>query len=85
MGKKIDLSGMKFGRLTVLCENGRKRGEVCWKCKCDCGNIINVSSYSLRNWDDYEVNHGLFVVKKNEAWIAFYRLDIIDCMVVAGK
>lgn len=35
-------------------------------------------------WDDYEVNHGLFVVKKNDAWIAFYRLDIIDCMVVAG-
>lgn len=34
-------------------------------------------------WDDYEVNHGLFVVKKNEAWIAFYNLDIIDCMVVA--
>lgn len=36
-------------------------------------------------WDDYEVNHGLFVVKKNEAWIAFYRLDIIDCMVVVRK
>ena len=34
-------------------------------------------------WDDYEVNGNLFVVKKNEAWIAFYRLDIIDCMVVA--
>ena len=36
-------------------------------------------------WDDYEVNHGLFVVKKNEAWIAFYRLDIIDCVVVAKE
>lgn len=36
-------------------------------------------------WDDYEVNHGLFVVKKDEAWIAFYRLDIIDCMVVVRK
>ena len=36
-------------------------------------------------WDDCEVNKGLFVVKKKEAWIAFYRLDIIDCMVVAGK
>ena len=34
-------------------------------------------------WDDYEVNYGLFVVKKNEAWIAFYNLDIIDCLVVA--
>jgi len=33
-------------------------------------------------WDDYEVNDGLFVVKKNEAWIAFYNLNIIDCVVV---
>lgn len=33
-------------------------------------------------WDDYEVNDGLFVVKKNDAWIAFYKMDIIDCMVV---
>lgn len=33
-------------------------------------------------WDDYEVNNGLFVVKKNEAWIAFYNLNIIDCVVV---
>lgn len=33
-------------------------------------------------WDDYEVNNGLFVVKKNEVWIAFYNLNIIDCVVV---
>lgn len=33
-------------------------------------------------WDDYEVNNGLFVVKKNEAWIAFYNLNIIDCVVL---
>jgi len=33
-------------------------------------------------WDDYEVNDGLFVVKKNEAWIASYNLNIIDCVVV---
>ncbi len=33
-------------------------------------------------WDDYEVNDGLFVVKKNDAWIAFYKMDIIACMVV---
>lgn len=33
-------------------------------------------------WDDYEVNYGLFVVKKNDEWVAFYSLDIIACMVV---
>ena len=33
-------------------------------------------------WDDYEVNWNLFVIKKNGAWVAFYSLDIIACMVV---
>ncbi len=36
-------------------------------------------------WDDYEVNYGLFVVKKNGQWIAFYQMNIIECMVVANK
>lgn len=35
-----------------------------------------------RFWDDYEVNGGLFVIKKKGAWVAFYQLDIIECMVV---
>lgn len=33
-------------------------------------------------WDDYEVNYGLFIVKKNEEWVAFYKMDIIECMVI---
>lgn len=33
-------------------------------------------------WDDYEVNDGLFVIKKNGAWIGFYQIDEISCMVV---
>ena len=33
-------------------------------------------------WDDYEINYGLFVIKKNGAWIAFYQLDLIACVVV---
>lgn len=35
-----------------------------------------------RFWDDYEINSGLFVVKKNEAWVAFYQLDLIACAVI---
>lgn len=37
---------------------------------------------SQKYQDDYEVNDGLFVVKKDDVWIAFYKMDIIDCMVV---
>ena len=45
----IDLTGQRFGRLTVLRqENGRKRGAVLWTCKCDCGNVISAPSGNLR-------------------------------------
>ena len=42
-----DLTGQKFGRLTVLaldnCENGKAR----WLCKCDCGKKVSVSRNCL--------------------------------------
>lgn len=47
MRKKIDLTGQRFGRLTVLRE-GKGRVYKCgvkhttWICKCDCGNIKEV-------------------------------------------
>ena len=45
-----DLKGKKFGKLTVL-EQTDKRQDKCivWKCKCDCGNIVELSSKRLRN------------------------------------
>ena len=52
MGKLKDLSGRKFGRLTVTDEHYRYEKPcgssiVKWKCKCDCGNVIDVTSTSL--------------------------------------
>ena len=49
MGRKIkDLTGQKFGRLTVLgyTEN-RLRGGVVWRCLCSCGNTAFVISSDL--------------------------------------
>lgn len=46
-----DLINKKFGRLTVI-EKTNKRadsGSIVWKCKCACGNIIEVSSKRLVN------------------------------------
>lgn len=37
-----NLTGMKFGKLTVIRRSEDKRGKdrsYCWVCKCDCGNI----------------------------------------------
>lgn len=44
-----DLTGMKFGRLTVLREDGRSNdGHVKWLCQCECGNTVSVISRDLR-------------------------------------
>ena len=43
-----DLSGMFFGRLKVIRENGRtKDRHILWECQCKCGNKVNVSSREL--------------------------------------
>lgn len=45
-----DLSGKRFGKLTVL-EKTDKRigGSITWKCRCDCGNMIEVNTRDLNN------------------------------------
>lgn len=49
MGKLIDLSGQRFGRLTVLKEAGRtSERKALWLCHCDCGNNTVVIGTELR-------------------------------------
>lgn len=48
MGKVIDLTGQKFGRLTVIEYRGIKNTFAQWLCKCDCGNSVEVIGRSLR-------------------------------------
>ena len=52
MSRFKNLTGMKFGRLTVIerakdkfRKNGKK--EICWKCLCECGNIKILTRNSL--------------------------------------
>lgn len=46
---KLDLSGMKFGRLTALREEGRnKHGWVLWRFSCDCGNETVAVGFQVR-------------------------------------
>lgn len=48
MPKALDLTGKKFGKLTVLYPlKERKNGKIQWHCKCECGNEIDVISSSL--------------------------------------
>ena len=53
MGRKlIDLTGQKFGKLTVISLNeevSKQKGKPHWNCKCECGNEKVIYGKSLKN------------------------------------
>lgn len=50
MGKTIDITGQKFGKITALYDTGiRKNRQALWHCKCDCGNECDILGSSLRS------------------------------------
>lgn len=52
MRKIKDLTGQRFGRLTVLnCAGKNKHGHICWLCACDCGKTKVVTGSHLRSGD----------------------------------
>lgn len=46
---KLNLTGKRFGRLTVVKRDEYKNKKVYWLCKCDCGNICKVPTGNLRS------------------------------------
>jgi hypothetical protein len=50
MGKGIDISGQRFGRLIVLGRSKKKSNSgALWECTCDCGGSTVANSLKLRN------------------------------------
>ena len=52
--KGEDLTGKKFGRLTVLGFAGRRTlpsGQIkaYWQCRCDCGNVVPIASCPMKD------------------------------------
>lgn len=49
MGKLIDLTGRRFGHLSVIkCAGRDKYKRGLWECRCDCGATVIVQSGNLR-------------------------------------
>jgi len=46
--RKENLIGQKFGSLTVI-EEDFSKNRTAWKCRCDCGNIVTVTSCDLKS------------------------------------
>lgn len=49
MTKLKDLTGQKFGRLTVIMRTENIGSKTAWLCKCDCGKKTVVSGSNLHN------------------------------------
>ena len=49
MAKKVDLIGMRYGKLTVVERTDQREGGYCLgRCRCDCGGEILVSTKRLK-------------------------------------
>lgn len=67
MAQPIDLTGLKFGRLTAieLCEERNKWGIRLWRWRCDCGVIIDRMSQAIT--DGRQVSCGCNRIEKAKA------------------
>lgn len=86
MGKLKDLTGMKFGRLTVLERAENHKGRVAWYCICDCGGHTIVTGHDLNSGDTKScgcLNHEKIVERAKGKLVSlvgcrFGRLTVID-------
>lgn len=46
--KTEDLTGRKFGKLTVVCLTKSDQGHIRWACKCECGKALIVRASHLK-------------------------------------
>ncbi len=49
IGRLLDLTCQRFGKLEVLAFAGRRRGVALWTCRCDCGQTSTASRHNLRS------------------------------------
>lgn len=47
--KKLDLTGQRFGKLTVLSPAENVGSRTAWQCRCDCGREAVVTTLRLRD------------------------------------
>ena len=78
MGKIKNLTGQRFGELTVIEDTGMrtKNGLVIWRCKCSCGKECHISSQSLQSGRTRSCGH-LLGNRKNIAGDRFGRLEAV--------
>lgn len=71
--KKIDLTGQRFGKLTVIKQSDEKKNHrPAWVCKCDCGSETVVCGGSLR--EGFSRSCGCLLFGKQVSKIPEYKI-----------
>ena len=77
MPKRLDLANQRFGKLVAMTPT-HKNGRTAWRCKCDCGNEIDVFTFCLRNGNTSSCGCGQTNQVKNELNNRYGKLTVID-------
>lgn len=93
MAKLIDITGQRFGALTVIGRAPNPRDKrVLWECKCDCGNTCVFDSFLLRRGDytscgckKYKVHSEPRPIKYDLTGQRFGALTVIEHTQIDGK
>lgn len=79
--RKIDLTGKRIGKLTVLKEGRKDKYGACrWECCCDCGKLCIVKTSDLRHKKltfGREKSCGCATIKKDLTGYTFVRLKVL--------
>jgi len=76
-GKFNDLTGRRFGRLLVVERAANRKKHVYWRCKCDCGNEVEVRGDALTRGptvscgcyhDEIVTKHGMWQTSIYRIW-----------------
>lgn len=78
-----DLTGQKFGRLTIISFAYVRKNHTYWLCRCDCGNEIIAESYNIKRGNTNScgcyfrevtkisnTKHGLSDTKFHNSWFS---------------
>ncbi|WP_304057700.1 hypothetical protein [Levilactobacillus namurensis] len=58
MPARKDLTGQRFGQLTVIKDDGTRQGnKVLWLCRCTCGNRVRVTTSNLTSGNTTSCGH----------------------------
>lgn len=91
MGKFEDLTGQKFGKLTVISRTANIGRKVAWNCLCDCDTKTVVMTFNLKNGstvscgcyrkevflNTYEIVSNEYVIGFTNKGVSFY-IDVED-------